>query len=66
MLSSIINEDSNNVTAFAGEMVFLVQIFVKLILIVLILKKMILKLLFMSDFWFGVIHMKNAKHVKQI
>ena len=28
--------------------------------------KMILILLFMSDFWLGIINLKNAKHIKKI
>ena len=27
---------------------------------------MILILLFMSDFWFGVVNLKNAKHLKKV
>ena len=30
------------------------------------LMKMILKLLFMSDFWLGIINLKNAKHFKKL
>ena len=27
--------------------------------------KMILKLSFLSDFWFGILNLKNAKHLKK-
>ena len=44
----------------------LLQIFIKLILMnIMILMKMILILLFMSDFWLGLMNLKNAKHLKK-
>ena len=27
---------------------------------------MTLKLLFMSDFWFGILNLKSAKHIKRV
>ena len=43
--------------------VFLVYIIIKLTL-TMIIEKMILVLLLMSDFWRGLINLKNAKHLK--
>ena len=44
----------------------LLPIFIKLILMnIMILMKMILILLFMSDFWLGLMNLKNAKHLKK-
>ena len=33
---------------------------------VLIMMKMILILLFMSDFWLGIVNLKKVKHVKKV
>ena len=32
----------------------------------LIMMKMILKLLFISAFWLGILHLQNTKHIKKI
>ena len=59
----LINEVSN---FWAVKWVFLVQILIILTLMMLILMKMILKLLSMSDFWLGVIHINSLNQVKRI
>ena len=60
-----VNEDSNHVTFFGGEMSILSVDLDKINLDMLIMMKMILKLLFMSDLWLGLININNANHVKR-
>ena len=60
-----VNEDSNHVTFFGGEMSILSVDLDKINLDMLIMMKMILKLLFMSDLWLGLINISNANHVKR-
>ena len=60
-----VNEDSNHVTFFGGEMSILSVDLDKINLDMLIMMKMILKLLFMSDLRLGLININNANHVKR-
>ena len=68
MIYSSFYENFSKVTVFGKNWIFLVYILIKLTLqMTIIFKKMILTtLLFMSDFWLGVINVKNAKHLKKI
>ena len=61
-----VNEDSNYVTFFGGEMSILSVDLDKINLDMLIMMKIILKLLFMSDLWLGLININNTNHVKRI
>ena len=61
-----VNEDSNYVTFFGGEMSILSVDLDKINLDMLIMMKIILKLLFMSDLWLGLINTNNTNHVKKI
>ena len=61
-----VNEDSNYVTFFGGEMSILSVDLDKINLDMLIMMKIILKLLFMSDLWLGLININNTNHVKKI
>ena len=58
------NEDSGNVVFNCNEMGILILILIILILII-ILKKMILILLFLSNFWLGILSLKNTKNLKK-
>ena len=55
------DEDSGDVTFFCDEMGIL-SVYLNNIILIVILMKMILILLFLSDFWFGIVNSKNAKH----
>ena len=59
-------EDFSNITFFGGEMdIFSVDLD-KINLDDVNFYEDIPKLLFMSDFWLGVINLKNTKHLKKI
>ena len=68
MIDSFLNEDFDKVTFIANQKhIFVVDLekAIKLDNDKIILMKMILILLFTSDFWLGVIKLKNAKHLKK-
>ena len=68
MIDSFLNEDFDKVTFIANQKhIFVVDLekTIKLDNDKIILMKMILILLFMSDFWLGVVKLKNAKHLKK-
>ena len=60
------DEDFSKVTFFTNQMGILVVDLDKLTLMVIVVfMKMIPMLLFMSNFWLGVIYLNNAKHLKK-
>ena len=68
MIDSFLNEDFDKVTFIANQKrIFVVDLekAIKLDNDKIILMKMILILLFMSDFWLGVVKLKNTKHLKK-
>ena len=60
----LLDEDSGDVTSFVMKWAFLVYIVIILILVI-ILMKMILILSFLSDFWLGIVSLKNGNHLKR-
>ena len=54
------DEDSGNVTFCCNKMSIL-----GVLILIIILMKMILILLFLSDFWLGIVNLENAKHLKK-
>ena len=50
---------------FVMKWVFLIEILIILTLTILIMMKMILILLLLSDFWLGILNLKNAMHLKK-
>ena len=68
MIDSFLNEDFDKITFIANQKhIFVVDLekAIKLDNDKIILMKMILILLFMSDFWLGVVKLKNTKHLKK-
>ena len=59
------NEDSSNVVFNSNGMGILNIDPIILTLKILIIMKMVLILLFLSDFWLGILNLKNAKHLKK-
>ena len=57
-----LNEDSGNVV-FSWKWVFL-TLALRILILIIILMKMILTLLLLSDFWLGILNLKNVKHLK--
>ena len=55
------NEDFDNVVFFCNKMCVL-DVDPKKLTLITIFKRMILILLFLSDFWFGILNLKNVKH----
>ena len=58
------NEDSGNVTLFCNE-VGILSVNLNNINLDNNLMKIILILLFLSEFWVGILNLKNAKHLKK-
>ena len=50
---------------YADGNIILTKILVILTLMIVIIMKMTLKLLFMSDFWLGIVNLKNVMHLKK-
>ena len=59
------NGDSGNAVYFCNEMGIASIDLNNINLIILTMIKMILKLLFTSDFWCGIVNLKNTKHLKK-
>ena len=58
------DEDSGNVAFICNEMGILnIDINNIIIIVIVTSMKMILILLFLSDFWVGILNLKNAKHL---
>ena len=59
------NEDSDNAVFSCNKWVFLVLILIISTLLIPIMMKMIQKLLFILDFWLGILNLKKVKHLKK-
>ena len=60
--STFFNGDSGNVVFSRNETG--INIDLNMLILTIILMKMILILLILSDFWIGILNLKNAKHLK--
>ena len=56
--------DSSNVVLSCNEMGILNMGVKNIIILIITLMKMILILLLLSDFWLGILNLKNVKHLK--
>ena len=56
--------DSSNVVFSCNEMGILNMGAKNIIILIITLMKMILILLLLSDFWLGILNLKNVKHLK--
>ena len=56
--------DSSNVVFSCNEMGILNMGVKNIIILIITLMKMILILLLLSDFWLGILNLKNVKHLK--
>ena len=64
IIYSYFNEDSGDSIFSCNEMGRLVWILVILTFMILIMMNMALKLLFIPDFWLGIVKSENVKHLK--